>query len=296
MRAAIVRWVTLAAGGFGTAMLLLTPAQYMPKVQKLAEASLMGLPVGRLAPWAKVHFALRHLRGLLRAQIQRRRSAGTAGRVDVLSMLLDARDEEGRPMSDEQLEDEMLTLLVAGHETTATALAWTMHLLLEHPEALARVREEVAGFDVDRVAQLEQTDAAIKEALRLRPVIPLVGRVVKQPTTIDGIALPAGVSAIAGVYLTHRRPDLWPDPLRYDPTRFIGRKVDPYHFYPFGGGNRRCLGMAFASYEMKIVLATILERTALRAAPGEKVRVVRRGITFAPSGGMPVVIPAAAQA
>jgi cytochrome P450 len=126
--------------------------------------------------------------------------------------------------------------------------------------------------------------------MRLTPIIPLVARRVTQPTTIGGYELPAGSIACASIYLVHHRADLWPDPERFDPSRFLEKKPDPTHYFPFGGGTRRCLGMAFATYEMKIVLATMLAHIELAAAPNTRVRLVRRGITFAPSSGMPVVV------
>jgi cytochrome P450 len=141
----------------------------------------------------------------------------------------------------------------------------------------------------DQAERLVLLDAAIMETLRLTPIIPLVARRAARPATIGGVELPAGAIAVAAIYLVHRRPDLWPDPARFDPSRFVGKKIDPTHYFPFGGGTRRCLGMAFASYEMKIVLATILSRMDLAPAPGEPIRLVRRGITLAPSGGMPIV-------
>jgi cytochrome P450 len=193
-------------------------------------------------------------------------------------------------MTDDQLRDEMLTLLVAGHETTATTLAWTLHHLLDNPDWLARVRAEVREVGPHDLDKLVLLDAAIKETLRLTPILPMVGRILGKPMTIGGIDLPAGAAALACIYLVHRRADLYPDPLRFDPSRFVGKKVDPSTYFPFGGGARRCLGMAFASYEMKIVLANILARADLAPAPGKKVKLVRRGITFAPSGGMPIVV------
>ena len=142
----------------------------------------------------------------------------------------------------------------------------------------------------DHVPQLEYLDATIKETLRLNPILPLVGRRLQEPMRIGGRDLPAGIIVTPCIYLTHRRPDLWPEPTRFHPQRFMGARPSPYAFFPFGGGVRRCLGMAFALYEMKIVLAEMLGRVALRAAPGHTVRVVRRAITFAPSEGMPVVV------
>jgi cytochrome P450 len=228
--------------------------------------------------------------------ITKRRAAGTGGRTDILSMLIDARDEQGQPMTDVELRDELITMLVAGHETTATSLSWTFHQLLQHPEVLARLKSELqtvandGSVTLQSISKLEYLDATIKEAQRLTPIVPLVGRLLHEPMHIGGRDLPAGVVAAPCIYLTHRRADIWPNPDRFDPTRFLTKRPSPYEFFPFGGGNRYCLGAAFALYEMKIVLAQVLSRVALRAAPGRRVHVVRRGVTFAPSEGMPVVL------
>jgi len=285
LREALVRFTTLGTSRLGTAFLLMTPPERAEQLQHMATRGL-----GKLLPWAPIVRAQIETDRLVRELIAARRREGTAGREDILSMLLEARDESGAAMTDDQLRDEMLTLLVAGHETTATTLAWTLHHLLDNPEWLARVRAEVREVGTTELDKLVLLDAAIKETLRLTPIIPMVGRVLGKPMTIGGVDLPAGSAALACIYLVHRRPDLYPDPLRFDPSRFVGKKVDPSTYFPFGGGVRRCLGMAFASYEMKIVLANILARVDLAQAPGKKVKLVRRGITFAPSGGMPIVV------
>jgi cytochrome P450 len=290
LRDALVRWTTLGTSKLGTALLLLTPIEYAAHIRELATR-----PLGRFLPWAPLVRAQHDVDTLLRATIAARRREGTEGREDVLSMLIDARDEHGAGLTDDQLRDEMLTLLVAGHETTATTLAWALHHLTEHPQWLARVHAELAEVvgsgDVqpEHAERLPILDAVIKETLRLTPIIPMVGRVLSKPATIGGIDLPAGAAVLACIYLVHRREDLWPNAARFDPDRFVGKKIDPTTYFPFGGGVRRCLGMAFASYEMKIVLATILARMTIGKAPGKPIRLVRRGITFAPSGGMPVV-------
>jgi cytochrome P450 len=235
---------------------------------------------------------------ILFAHIARRREAGCAGRDDVLAMLIEARDETGQPMSDVELRDELITLLVAGHETTATSLAWVFYRILRHPDVLEKLRAElrqVVGpgpVAPQHVAKLEYLDATIKETQRLNPILPLTGRRLQKPMCIGRRDLPAGAVAAPCIYLTHRRLDLWPDPERFDPERFVGKRPSPYEFFPFGGGVRYCLGAAFATYEMKIVLAQVLSRVALRPVPGHTVRVVRRGITFAPSAGMLVVLDA----
>jgi cytochrome P450 len=165
---------------------------------------------------------------------------------------------------------------------------------------LARIRAEhrrVVGdgpFRIEHVARLEYLDATVKEVLRLDPIIPNVGRRLVRPTRIGGWDLPAGVVAAPSIYLTHRRPDRWPQPEHFRPERLLGARPGPYDFLPFGGGVRRCLGMAFALYEMKVVLARVLRRVELRLAPGYRPRPVRRSITLAPSRGLPVVMAARA--
>jgi cytochrome P450 len=256
------------------------------------------LNLGRLTPWAKLVRTRNEVATLLYAEFARRRAAGCEDRSDILSMLLSARYEDGRPMSDEELRDEMLTLLLAGHETTATALAWTLYHVLQHSEVLERIRvelDEVVGTDTlraDHLPRLEFLDAVIKESLRLNPVLDDVGRLVKEPIEIGGWRLPAGVIASAQIYLCQHRPDVWLNPYRFDPDRFCHRRVSPYEFFPFGGGSRRCIGMAFALYEMKIVLARVFSRAQLRLAPGYSGYAVRRAVTLAPSRGLPVVIDA----
>ena len=232
----------------------------------------------------------------LYAEIAARRAAsGGPERHDILSMLLRARHEDGQPMSDHELRDELMTLLVAGHETTATALAWTFQLVLAHPEVRAKIEAELeaAGvappIDAARLAHLDGLDAAVKESLRLRPILPIVVRLTKGPVTINGRTFPAGVRLAPCIYLTQRRPELYPDPEVFRPERFAGKKPDPYGWIPFGGGIRRCIGISFALLEMRVVVASVLASVRLRLAPGPGPVVRRRGITLAPSTGTLVV-------
>jgi cytochrome P450 len=246
---------------------------------------------GRFSPWGRY---LRHAdRGsaILRDEIRRGRAEGTEGRSDVLAMMLGARDEAGRPLGEDEIHDELVTLLVAGHETTATALAWTLRWLLLDSQLIAKLREEIsgAGGDPARIAKLELLDATVKESLRLQPVIPMVGRVLKKPATIAGWDLPTGTVVAPSVYLLHRRPDLYPEPGRFRPERFETFKPTPSELIPFGGGLRKCIGAAFALYEMKMVLAALLPRIDARLA-SEKVAVARRAITLTPAGGLPIVV------
>ena len=235
--------------------------------------------LGPLTPWGRFVRLRREIDELLDAEIAARRSDGGTERDDVLSMLLADRDENGEPMGDAELRDELITLLLAGHETTASSLAWTVHRILTEPG----VRERAAS-DGDYL------DAVIRETMRMNPVIPDVLRIVKAPLRIGGYDLPAGVAVAPNIYAAHHRSDTWGDPYVFRPERFLGTKPGPYEFFPFGGGMRRCLGAAFALYEMKVVLSTLLARAELAIAPGYRLRVVRRNITWAPSDGMPVVV------
>ena len=252
--------------------------------------------LGGLSPWGRFVRNRETIRTELLAEIARRRREGTEGRTDILSMLVEARDDQGEPMTDPELIDEMFTLLMAGHETTATSLAWAFHHLLERPDVLEKLRAELARVvgegpvEPQHISQLEYLDAVIKESQRLCPVATNVIRRLTRPMRIAGHDLPAGITVSACIYSTHHHPDLWPDPERFDPERFIGARPAPHTFFPFGGGIRRCIGAAFATYEMKIVLAQVLARTRLRIAAGYRMRPVLRTITVAPSAGMPVVL------
>ncbi len=212
----------------------------------------------------------------------RRDAADLAERDDILSLLLQARHEDGRPMSDRELRDELMTLLVAGHETTATALSWAVELLARHPAELERLETEVAGGDDAYL------DAVIKETLRLRPVIALVLRKLVEPMEIGGRLLPAGVSVAPSIYLVHRRPDIYPEPERFRPERFIEQPAGTYTWIPFGGGVRRCLGAAFAEFEMAVVLRELVARRRLRPV-GEPEHSVRSTITNVPNRGAEVL-------
>jgi cytochrome P450 len=254
------------------------------------------LALGGWSPWGRFVHGRRAFGALIRAEIARRRAEGTAGRADVLSLLLEARDEDGAPMTEDALVDEMFTILGAGHETTASGLAWTLYHVLGRPDVVERLRAELRAVAEDgpiapaQVGRLEYLDAVLKESARLTPVATNVNRRLAAPMRIGGIDLPAGVSVSASIYLVHHRADLWRDPERFDPDRFLSARPTPYTFFPFGGGLRRCLGAAFATYEMKVVLAQILARTELRIAPGYRMRPVLRAITVSPSRGMPVVL------
>jgi cytochrome P450 len=239
----------------------------------------------------RLRAALDPVDALLADEIHRRREAADLEeRDDILSLLVQARHEDGSPMSDTELRDELMTLLVAGHETTATGLAWALERLVRHPAALERLRDEVlAGDD-------EYLDAVVKETLRLRPVLAIVLRKLMAPMEIAGHRLPAGVNVVPCIYLMHRREDIYPDARAFRPERFLERPAGTYTWIPFGGGVRRCLGASFALFEMKTVLAAVVRGATLRPADPAPERTRRRAITHAPAGGAQVTVAAQAPA
>jgi cytochrome P450 len=241
---------------------------------------LLARRVGGPDPLARFDVLTAKIDEILLAEIaERRADPETARRADICSMLVEARFEDGEPMDDREVRDQLLTLLVAGHETTATALAWTLDLLAHHPEALQRLTEEVdAGGD----AYLR---AVIAESLRLRPVVPLAGRRLTSDMRVDGLDLPAGTDVTPAIWLTHTRADTYPEPYAFRPERFLNGAPSTYAWIPFGGGIRRCLGAAFAELEMRVVLAEILRRRVPRAASKHAERVARRNVTFSPRNG-----------
>jgi cytochrome P450 len=227
----------------------------------------------------------RQLDELIYDEIARRRTEpDLEERSDVLSMLLLARDEEGRAMSDQELRDELVTLLVAGHETTATGLAWAFELLLREPSVLQRLRTALKEGDEGYL------DAVVKETLRMRPVVPGIGRVVRgEPFEVGGYLIPDGIEINPSIAAIHRRADCYPEPRTFRPERFLGPDApDTYTWLPFGGGTRRCLGASFATFEMRVVIRRVLERTRLRAL-GRSEKGIRKGVTIVPKRGVRVM-------
>jgi cytochrome P450 len=222
---------------------------------------------------------------LLAHEIGERRGAeDLAERDDVLSMLVGARHDDGSPMSDAEIRDELLTLLVAGHETTATALSWAMERLTRHPEKLERLRAEVeAGEDA-------YLTATIQETLRLRPVIVAVIRKLTEPVEMGGYELPAGARVVPSIHLVHRDPQIYPEPERFLPERFLDDPPGTYNWIPFGGGVRRCLGAAFAQFEMQVVLRELVRRHGIEPASADPERVFRRAITETPRHDAEVIL------
>lgn len=231
-------------------------------------------------PWRRVRERLAHADDLLHAEITERRSdPGLDERTDVLSMMVRATDEDGRAMTDRELRDQLMTLLFAGHETTATGLAWTLERLVRHPELLRRAVASADGGDDGFL------EAVVKESLRVRPVVFDVVRRLAAPVDVAGHRLPAGAMVAPGIGLVHTDPELYPDPERFDPDRMVGRTTSASTWLPFGGGGRRCLGATFAQVEMMTVLREILRRVELAptGAAGEKQRV--KHVTLVPHRG-----------
>jgi cytochrome P450 len=218
----------------------------------------------------------------------RRQQTDLEGRHDILSLLLQARTDDGETLTDRELRDELLTLVLAGHETTANSLAWTWERLVRHPEAQERLREAVRSGDDDE-AQAE-VEAVITEGMRSRPVIPAVGRRVTVPWQLGEYAVPAGTPITMSVLLLHHREDLYPDPFGFHPERWHDRQPGTYEWIPFGGGIRRCLGAALAMAEQRVVMRTIAERLDLEADDPDPERAVHRNVTMIPSRGARVVI------
>ncbi len=241
--------------------------------------------LGRLGPWARFVRSREALDTFIYEEIALRRSeAGYGERDDVLSLLLGARDEDGEPMSDRELRDELVTVLGAGHETTATGLAWAVERLTRNPRVLARLRESLAAGEEDYMA------ATVKETLRARPVIVDVARKLKAPATIGGYEFAAGDFVLPAIAALHYREDVFAAPQQFRPERFLDGKVDNYAWIPFGGGIRRCIGAAFAEYEMRTILREFVERADLRAVDPAAEKVKVRNITLTPAKGGRVVL------
>jgi cytochrome P450 len=210
---------------------------------------------------------------------ERRAGHGGGDGEDVLSLLMAARFEDGSEMGERELRDQLVTLLLAGHETTATALAWTFELLAHNPGALGRLVTELDAGD-DRYLR-----AVISESLRLRPIVPLAGRQLAAELVVGDLRLPAGTDVTPAIWLVHTREDLYPEPYAFRPERFLENPPSTYGWIPFGGGVRRCLGAAFAELELRIVIEEVLRGVVLTAASRRSERVVRRNVTFAPAHG-----------
>lgn len=245
--------------------------------------------LGNRGPWRSFQRAATQIHALLSDEIVARK-AQSGPSDDVMYLLLQARYENGEPMSDLAIRDELMTLMFAGHTTTAIAMSWAMAWLHRYPEVLAKVRAELAtttGKGPEAFADLPYLEAVCYETLRLHPVVPDVYRLLKKPLTLRGYTVPTGFGVAVSTFLLHTRDDLFPEPRRFRPERFLERKFSAFEFIPFGGGERRCLGASFALYEIKIVLGTLLRRFDLELVlRNENPR--RQGLTMGPARGVPM--------
>jgi cytochrome P450 len=241
--------------------------------------------------WRRFKAASQRIEQLILDEIRSRRNDGRRGE-DILSLLLDVRYDDGAELGERELFEQLMTLLVAGHESTAIAIAWACHLVQTHPEVEAKLRAELQGLgaapEAEAIARLPYLEAVCLETLRLKPLATSFARALTRPWTLCGHELPAGMGVGVSVILVHRQPALYPEPEAFRPERFIGRSFAPHEYLPFGGGARRCLGAAFALYEMKIVLATMLERWILRSAEPGPVHTIPRNTFVGPRGGIRV--------
>ncbi|MGB3509134.1 MAG: cytochrome P450 [Microcoleaceae cyanobacterium] len=246
--------------------------------------------LGFLTPWGKFVKQKQLIHEILQAEISRRRNNPDTLGEDILSLILSARDEVGQPMSDAEIRDELMTMLFAGHETTANSLAWAFYWIHYLPEVREKLMTELNSLpqnaDSNTITKLPYLSAIVSETLRIYPVVVFVGRQLKAPFEMLGYNFEPGTSLFPSIYLTHHREDIYPEPKKFKPERFLEKQFSPYEYLPFGGGNRRCLGYAFALFEMKLVLATILSQVELELLDRYPLKPVRRGITFTPSGGV----------
>ena len=245
---------------------------------------------GRWSPWGYFLRIRREVDKLIYAEIAERRQDNIHGE-DILSMLMSARDEAGQPMSDSELRDELMTLMFAGHETTATAIAWGLYWVHHLPEVKARLLEEIASLGASpepmAIAKLPYLDAVCKETLRINPVAMLTfARVVQQPMQLLGYDLEPGKVLMGNIFSVHQREDIYPDAKQFTPERFEMREFTSGEFVPFGGGARRCIGEALANFELKLVLATVISHYQLTLAGDRPEKPQRRGVTLSPTGGI----------
>ncbi|QYO64757.1 cytochrome P450 [Leptolyngbya sp. 7M] len=249
---------------------------------------------GRFWQPTKLYLAMRQrVDDLLYAEIRERRANFDPNRTDILTLLMSARDENGEALTDAELRDELMTMLLAGHDSSAATLAWALYMIHATPAAKTKLLAEIDALgdypDPMAIVRLPYLNAVCSEALRLRSAGPMVApRVTKVPVTLMDYHLPANTLLLLCNYLTHHREDLYPEPRQFRPERFLERQYSPSEYYPFGGSERRCVGAAFANFEMKLVLATILRRYQLSLAEKPPIRAVRRGVNISPRGGVNV--------
>jgi cytochrome P450 len=263
------------------------------RFQQLRQLLISGLDSASSA-WQGLLTLRQQIDELIYAEIRQRREQSDLTSADILTLLLSARDETGETMTDEELRDELITLLMAGHETTAAALSWAFYWIHHLPEVGDRLLEELktinGNTDPTEIARLPYLSAVCQETLRYYPVTVFTfSRILKLPFELAGYQFEPGTILSPCAYLTHHREDIYPEPKQFKPERFLDRQFSPYEYYPFGGGNRRCIGMAFALFEMKLILASILTRFQLALANNCAVKPVLYGVAISPPQEMPLI-------
>jgi cytochrome P450 len=259
---------------------------------------------GAWSPWGHFIRSRERIRSLLYAEIRDRRQAlaspntSSADRTDILTLLLQARDEQGDAMTDAELHDELITLLLAGHETTASAMVWLLYWIHHLPAVERQLRAELAELgaqpDPMAIAQLPYLNAVCQETLRIYPITPTAFvRVLRKPMTLAHYDFVAGTALMPATYIIHQRPDLYPEPQTFRPERFLERSFAPHEYLPFGGGNRRCIGSALAMMELKLSIATLLQQFEFSLPDtARSLKPTRRGLTMAPPANMKITITA----
>lgn len=265
---------------------LIATMLYFPFLQK---------DFGSWSPWSQFLRDKEQVAKLIYQEIRERRENFDSSRTDILNLLMAAKDEAGEVMTNEELHDELMTLLLAGHETTATALAWALYWIHKTPEVREKLLAELdnlgANPDSNTILKLPYLNAVCCETLRIYPVGMLTfPRVVQEPVTLAGYDLQPGAVLWGSIYLTHRREDLYPEPEKFKPERFLERQYSPYEFLPFGAGARRCIGSAFAQFEIKMVLAKILSSLDLEIVDRTEIKAVRRGLVSAPNRSIQLLV------
>ena len=269
---------------------LTSPLMFFPWLQK---------DWGSLSPWGRFLRLREQVKELLYDEIRERRNLIASGkassRKDILTLLISAKDERGEGMTDEELHDELITLLFAGHDTTASALVWALYWIHHIPEVSDKLRFELdnlgADADLKEITKLPYLDAVISETLRIYPIaLGTFSRILKSPMSIGGYDFEPGTSLMVSIYALHHREDLYPEPKQFRPERFLQRQYTSYEYIPFGGGSRRCLGAALAKLEMKLVIANILSRFQLALTSDRPIMPVRRGLTMAPPDSLKMVL------
>jgi cytochrome P450 len=251
--------------------------------------------LGAWSPWGNFKRRRQEIDKLIYAEIYERRLENDGERTDILSLLMSACDENGQQMTDIELRDQLVSLLLLGYETTAAVLTWVFYLIHSHPQVKDHLMQELNALgdklDPEVVTQLPYLSAVCQETLRIHPIALIcTPRMVKDKVEIVGNKFTSGTVLVPCIHLAHRRAEVYSEPEKFKPERFLNQKFSPYEYLPFGGGYRGCIGAAFSMYEMKLVVATILSRFQLALADHRPVHPVRRGITIVPSGGVRMVV------